>query len=383
MIRSKLFVFLFLFSPPLFSQTVTREQWVKMETEGMIRKGEYDEAIKYLEPYAGMLKTDTSWSELLDCLGELYLLQNEWQKTYDLYHDHIFQKEEDSTLLALSRVYRSAPRLNIPAFPSQNIAFQPSISGTPVIEVKVNGKVFHFWVDTGAGMSVLTTSTAKKCGVKILGNGGNAMAATGITIPTSYAMIDSLRIGQMQVQHLPCLILQNKQLEFRLLGIRIVKIDGIIGWNLLQELSVTFRQDTHQIVFAMPGEKKNGRQDVFWMGVPLFTCTDSTGTPLLFTFDSGANISAVYPQYFPKGDTLHAKEKKVTLGSAGGKRTIRSLTFPRIVLNAGGQKIVLKKTGTDPALSQGLLSPDGVLGINVLSKYNFHFDLRGGVFELK
>ena len=349
----------------------------------MIRKGEYDEAIKYLEPYAGMLKTDTSWSELLDCLGELYLLQNEWQKTYDLYHDHIFQKEEDSTLLALSRVYRSAPRLNIPAFPSQNIAFQPSISGTPVIEVKVNGKVFHFWVDTGAGMSVLTTSTAKKCGVKILGNGGNAMAATGITIPTSYAMIDSLRIGQMQVQHLPCLILQNKQLEFRLLGIRIVKIDGIIGWNLLQELSVTFRQDTHQIVFAMPGEKKNGRQDVFWMGVPLFTCTDSTGTPLLFTFDSGANISAVYPQYFPKGDTLHAKEKKVTLGSAGGKRTIRSLTFPRIVLNAGGQKIVLKKTGTDPALSQGLLSPDGVLGINVLSKYNFHFDLRGGVFELK
>ncbi|HEY6162384.1 MAG TPA: retropepsin-like aspartic protease, partial [Bacteroidia bacterium] len=324
-----------------------------------------------------------SWSELLDCLGELYLLQNEWQKTYDLYHDHIFQKEEDSTLLALSRVYRSAPRLNIPAFPSQNIAFQPSISGTPVIEVKVNGKVFHFWVDTGAGMSVLTTSTAKKCGVKILGNGGNAMAATGITIPTSYAMIDSLRIGQMQVQHLPCLILQNKQLEFRLLGIRIVKIDGIIGWNLLQELSVTFRQDTHQIVFAMPGEKKNGRQDVFWMGVPLFTCTDSTGTPLLFTFDSGANISAVYPQYFPKGDTLHAKEKKVTLGSAGGKRTIRSLTFPRIVLNAGGQKIVLKKTGTDPALSQGLLSPDGVLGINVLSKYNFHFDLRGGVFELK
>src|ERR1051326_1227172 len=221
MIRSKYFLFLLLVPAALLSQTVhqgqviSRKDYVKMEVEGSIRNGEYDEAIKTLEPYAPVLKADTSWTDLLDCLGELYLLQNEWQKIFELYHDHIFREGEDSTLLALSRVYRSAPRLNIPAFSSQNIAFNPSISGTPVIEVTVNGKVFHFWVDTGAGMSVLTASTAKNCGVNILGKGGSAMAATGITIPTSYAMIDSLQIGKMQVQHLPCLILQNKQLEFR------------------------------------------------------------------------------------------------------------------------------------------------------------------------
>ena len=38
------------------------------------------------------------------------------------------------------------------------------------------------------------------------------------------------------------MIFDSKNLEFRIQGISLLKIDGIIGWNLLQELDVEFPQ---------------------------------------------------------------------------------------------------------------------------------------------
>jgi hypothetical protein len=356
---------------------------LRIRVENAVMNGNYQAATRYLEEKQDLISKDTAYSDLLDALGNLYLLQQEWQKIYDLYKDHYFAPSDDSTLLTMSRYLRDKPRMKLDAGKGSAMKFKPSISGTPIISVVVNGKTYRFWVDSGAGMSVLTASVARACGIRQF-SGVNATAATGLVIDIGYGLIDSLRTGSLRVSNLPCLVLGDKQLEFRLAGIKIVDIDGIIGWNLLQELDVTIDHKLKQITFGPSSGKPRPGNPLCWMGVPIVLCNDSLHTPHYFTFDTGANNSAAYPLFAQAYDTAGTYYKSVALGSAGGTTRVRSLTYPRVVLFAGGQKLEMHNLGTDPSLSgRGLLSPDGVLGNKELGKYVLHYDLRGGVFELK
>jgi hypothetical protein len=361
----------------------TRTLW-NIRVENAIMNGNYNAAINFLEANIPALKKDTAYAHMLDCLGNLYLLNNEWEKIYQLYNDHYFEPGDDSTLLTMSRFLRDKPRMTLDAGKGTLLKFKSSISGTPIIKVVINGKVFHFWVDSGAGMSVLTASVAKKCGVKQYA-GVNATAATGNVIDIGYGLIDSLRTGNLRIKDLPCLVLSDKQLEFRLAGIKIVDIDGIIGWNVLQELSVSIDHKLKMISFDPSLGKPKPGNNLCWMSVPLLFCTDTLNTmnPFLYTFDTGANNSAVYPSFYRRTDTTGAIHKTMTLGSAGGTKKIHTLAFPRLVLMAGGQKLVMHDVSTDPSLQEGFMAPEGVLGNKELNKYILHYDLRGGVFELK
>ena len=67
-------------------------------------------------------------------------------------------------------------------------------------------------------------------------------AATGNIVNTIPGLIDSLSIDGLKIYNHHCMIFDSKNLEFRIQGISLLKIDGIIGWNLLQELDVEFPQ---------------------------------------------------------------------------------------------------------------------------------------------
>lgn len=354
---------------------------LKQQGAKLVRNGNPAAAIQFLENNLSTIQSDTTLREMEDWLGAFYLLKKDWTRLIDLYKEMPAISAEDSSLLPMARFFRSySPESISFTNGSTQLPFKHTASGTAIIEVMVNGKKFHFWVDTGAGLTTLSSAVANEAGIHWK-QGSTAIAATGNVIESGFGVIDSLRIGGMNVSNHACLVLDHKQLEFKMLGIKLLKIDGIIGWNLLQELAVTIDNKQKQITFG-PAGKRTNENNFYWMNIPIVACKDSLGHDLNFFLDTGASETAVYPSYAGKADTSKAERKNITLWSAGGKIKTSSLTYPRVAIYVSGWKMVMKSIHTNVPIEDGLFMPDGVFGNKELIKYVIHFDLQKGEFVL-
>ncbi|HWY99194.1 MAG TPA: retropepsin-like aspartic protease [Bacteroidia bacterium] len=374
------FIVFLLVSVAGFGQTIVDS--LKQEVKEQIRAGQYEKALYTLDGNFAVACHDTAG--LFEALINLGLFEQDWNTIIKAYKLHKCQPDEDTTDLVMARFFIKHPDEKILLPQAITIPFKPSSSGTPVIKVKINGKTYHFWFDTGAGMTVLSSTTAEACKVKMHKNeAGLAMAASGNIVSLSPAIIDTLEIGNLKVVNHPCTILSQKDLEFRILGIRILKIDGIIGWNLLQQLDVTVNNKTREISLAPAGENKSDKNNFYWFGQPFIACTDSAArVPFTFFLDTGADSPGVYKAYLKRADTSKAKRKTIALGSAGGVKKMNTLIFPLIKLKAGGQQLVLKNVSQDPHNEDTLFECDGVLGINNFKNKAIHFNMKQGFFEI-
>jgi len=95
-------------------------------------------------------------------------------------------------------------------------------SGSPVIEVRVNGKPLHFLVDTG-GQNVITTSAAKRIGLRVMGR-GIVGGGGGGTVTIRYATAGSVQTGSAVMYRQPFIVLPDEALP---------PVDGIVGYELL------------------------------------------------------------------------------------------------------------------------------------------------------
>jgi predicted aspartyl protease len=374
------FIVFLLVSVAGFGQTTVDS--LKQEVKEQIRAGQYEKALYTLDGNFSVACRDTAG--LFEALINLSLFEQDWNTIIKAYKLHKCQADEDTTDLVMARFFIKHPDEKILLPQAITIPFKPSASGTPMIKVKINGKTYHFWFDTGAGMTVLSSATAEACKVKMhKSEMGLAMAASGNIVNLSPAIIDTLEIGGLKVVNHPCTILSQKDLEFRILGIRVLKIDGIIGWNLLQQLDVTVNNKTREISLAPAGENKSDKNNFYWFGQPFIACTDSAAKiPFTFFLDTGADSPGVYKAYLSRADTSKAKRKTIALGSAGGVKKMNTLIFPLIKLKAGGQQLVLKNVSQDPHNEDTLFECDGVLGINNFKGKTIHFNMKQGFFEV-
>ena len=367
----------------IFSAYVSAQSQ-KDQAEKYIRYGQYSNAIQTLKSIPDTIRNDSINRELNYWLENLYLLEKNWNAIIAL-HKQMKVSDSDTSILTMARLFSKFPEEQIKftskAFP---IEFKPSMTKTPKISVWVNGHKYTFWVDTGAGMTVLSSKTARDCNIKMSADkNASTTAATGKSLAISYGVIDSLRFGQIEAKNHTCLIIDKKQLEFKIAGIRMFKIDGIIGWNLLQELAVTIHRNPNTILFAPSEKEAVVNPNFFWMSYPLVSCADSSGNPLIFGFDTGAASSSLHNAILSKTDTTKAVHKKEIIGSAGGNVKITTLTFPQIKIFADGKKIVLHNASIHPSSEKGIFAPDGTLGWKELLDYTVYFDFRKGVFRLE
>lgn len=98
--------------------------------------------------------------------------------------------------------------------------------GSPVLEVRVNGKQLRFLFDTG-GQNVITTRAAALVGLHAVG-GGTVSGGGGGTAPIRYAVADSVRVGAAEMRRQPFIVLPEESLP---------PIDGIVGYELLSRFA--------------------------------------------------------------------------------------------------------------------------------------------------
>ncbi|MEW6733965.1 MAG: aspartyl protease family protein [Acidobacteriota bacterium] len=119
----------------------------------------------------------------------------------------------------------------------REIKFKLAKIGKPLIVVAatVNGKgPYQFAVDTGASTTVISLELAESLALQ--SQAMPAMIGAGGTVQTSVSAIESLTIGDIEVNHLTVMISDFLSMLSQAIA---TKIDGIVGYNYLKAFRVT------------------------------------------------------------------------------------------------------------------------------------------------
>jgi hypothetical protein len=284
--------------------------------------------------------------------------------------------------------------VDAPAMP-ETIPVMGSSVGTPIIRVAVNGRSHYFWLDTGATMSLLTTDVAADCGVVPLTNDTLAIASAGGRIAARPAVADIVRIGNVTIRNLPIAVLDPNalRLDRRVADGRVVpvKLDGVIGSDVLRRLSVVLDMHAGTISLGRPApghasrvtSRTSKERPIIWIGFPVVRLLTSDGRPVLFGLDTGADSSIVTDAWMdmtPDPELSLARGSVDALGAshAGDLPVVR-----RVTVGDGEYILRLRNVPIVQERRQTFVTLDGVLGADVLAHATLHMDMTNGLFSIR
>ncbi len=288
--------------------------------------------------------------------------------------------------LALARAWAAAEpeTLHFPDAPV-DLPARIGLPGTPEIEVSVNGVQKRFLIDTGAGFTVIASDFAEASGVQAAGDEkAEAGTSTSVRVPIRPAVIREMKLGGLTIQNHPCIIIDRRDLEIKILGfIRILKIDGIIGWNAISRMDMTLDYREKRVVIRKPVPSDRGEPNFFWLGYPIVKASTASGLPFHFGLDTGANTTHVSNAGLSKVDTAGVKMKKTRTGGAGGRiETAMAQEVPVAAFQIGGQAVTFRKIRRGKADFASFFVLDGILGSDAAKNGVMRLDFTNGRFEL-
>lgn len=168
------------------------------------------------------------------------------------------------------------------------------VAGLPRIPVQLNSKTQEVVFDTGANFSVITDSLAIEAGIEIIGRPFKVKAVTGGEVDSRIGIADTLRIGKTTLNNVVFLVFPEQSLSFPEAN---YTIDAILGFPVINALEEVMMVKAERFIITggiVNPEYRNLALD--FLTPVLEVREDSTSLP--FTFDTGANSTALYPGYF-------------------------------------------------------------------------------------
>lgn len=292
--------------------------------------------------------------------------------------------DEENTV-TFARVFQSAPPERI-VFPGTPVVLpiDLSISGVPVITVTVNGKKQKFWIDTGAEMTVLASDVARKCGIAEFKHDiAKLRTATEIMVESWPGVISELKIGDLTIENHPAIVIDKKDLEVRLFKmIKLVKIDGILGWNAIMQLHLEIDYQNGVTTIQKPAINPSPAPNFHYAGVPFLSLSDTSGTPFYFFLDTGANRSSLYQPALSKVDTLQASRETSLVGGAGGTQKIEHVQLTNQSFLLDRHRINFDNISVHGDGEHYFFHYDGVIGSDIAKFGVFVLDFQNGRCEL-
>lgn len=354
----------------------------------LIMDGEYQQATPVLE-YLVDTSSDTI---MVDQSGGLlfstYMLTFDWDALIEL-DTKLPHGLDDMNTIAMIRGWNSQAeeRIHYPDSPI-SMLMEKSISGVPVIDVTVNGVEQTFWVDTGAEFTVLASDIAEDCGVDTIpGTESKVGTSTDEVINLWAGVIDELEIDELTFENHPVFIIPKEHLEFKLLKIfTLVKVDGIIGWNAIQNLKLDIDYANGSIVISKPEIKPKAERNLHFISQPFVTMTDTNGVPLQFFLDTGSNQTALYPPAYSVIDTSGAEMTTSQRGGAGGFQQVSEYSLENQSLILGNTRIDFQKIKGTPQLGDlgaDFIPFDGIIGSDIAQDGRLIIDFQNGWCDLR
>lgn len=215
------------------------------------------------------------------------------------------------------RALATTPTMTANISREATLPMKKDIVGLLRIPVRFGKKSMKFVFDTGANLSVVSEKTARKIGVA-----------------------DEITLGDIAVKNVVFIVMPDKALRF----FKFYKINGIIGFpviNQLKEIRLNYAENT----LTIPAIPTNSEEKNFAMeGLMPLIEIGYRNESMVFTFDTGANATALYPKFYEK----YAAEIDSTCelgtiisGSAGGMEKNRAYKLTNVQMRIAGRDVVL------------------------------------------
>ncbi len=217
------------------------------------------------------------------------------------------------------------------------------------VPVTVNGVSGTYIVDSGANISVICESEARRLGLRIEHTTGKLFGAGALesTYDAEIADASDVWIGKTHLRHVGFLVIPDSSMPF-------VELPegrkGILGIPVLIALG-SIRIDSHDIVQIHPKRIASGREiPLAFDGAMPVTQVSLDGKTLLFTFDTGAShtfLHATFAATFPDLMKAGTKTESKVRGFAGSTNE-ESIELPALRFSLGKEvelksaKVLLK-----------------------------------------
>ncbi len=368
-------------------QAQTEEQLQLNSAVQSMINADYSAAANTLEELIESSSDSVLVSQSVKLLVGIYKLDFNWDGLIQL-NDKLPGDIDDMNTIELVKAWDKANPESI-IYPESPLILpiEKSISGVPVVDVLVNGVPYSFWIDTGAEFTVLSSDITQECGVEPLTTVSSEVStATDHKVRLAPGVIKELRIDDLVFNNHPVFIIGKEDLEFYIFKIfRIFKIDGILGWNAIQNLHLDIDYQQEKIIISKPGFRASGDRNFHFLTQPFITVTDTIGTPLQFFLDTGANNTSIYTSAYAFFDTSSAEISHAKVGGAGGWQNVKQLKFKNQSIVLGSLRINFPTIQGQKPLGdaeEGFILYDGILGSDVAQDGRFILDFQNGYFDI-
>ncbi|MDJ0840487.1 MAG: aspartyl protease family protein [Acidobacteriota bacterium] len=252
---------------------------------------------------------------------------------------------------------------------------------TPEVMARIGSDILHQGIfDTGAGLTVVTESLAKKWGARLIEGDFDLGTGTSKQVRGKLATLARIQVGNLVMHNHHVIVMPDELLTLES-EFKKTRLELIIGWNLIRHARCVI--DYHRKTYSVkPSEGNKGKTNFFWMGYPLVKTASADGQPLLFGLDTGAINTSVGPNLFDKLD-LPTTPITVQVGSVGGFENMETVNTPKLSLRFGKYLYTLEKPHREPNTDSFFVLMDGTLGSDAAAGSRMVIDFPAGRFELR
>lgn len=263
-----------------------------------------------------------------------------------------FTKEELQDEINTQQIWktlRGTRPQSIDKFTKITVAAVKDKAGLITTEVKAKDTVSHFVFDTGAGISCITESIAKKMGVKILPDHNISVESfTGQKNKVRIGVAAEINLGELKIHNAVFLVYPDKAFTF---ADGAYVINGIIGFPIIKELgTITFEKD--KLTFSKESESGANEKNLFVDELRAIVMLKYKNKTLPFNFDSGAKVSlfnkAFYETFKTDLDSIGTLETTKTSSAGAEVVSTEVLVLKDQSISLGNKTIQLPKMEIAP-----------------------------------
>jgi predicted aspartyl protease len=285
--------------------------------------------------------------------------------------------------------FKNVPPKTI-SFRTSSVVMPMSVSpvGTPLVAVRIGGKEYNFWLDTGSSMTMLASDVARDLNiVPLVPDTLEIVTSTG-RVKAHPALLPMLQLGTLVIRNAPTMIVDESLMQMRepkLVELSLkVKIDGIIGFDIIRQLDIEVDYGETSLRVRNPAtSRRESERNMFWVGLPIVRLTSGDGVPLHFGLDTGAQQTFVTETMLDKLQLQAARVESRRVGGLGGEISLRAPVLPDVRLFVRGFPILFRSAVVRAPVYQVLASLDGVLGGDVWNSGIVRIDMTNGIFAVR
>ena len=325
-------------------------------------------------------------SEIL--LSITLLGEQKWARLRDVIADSQLIPDDRTHSAELGRWGKAFAGVDPPVtiMPRSQVTLRMDLSrlGTPTVQVRINGREYQFWLDTGSALTVLSSDVAASAGVAPVGSNTLTVGTFAGVAKATPAVVKRLEIGAIVLLNGPAIVIDADQMRVNVGGRAGVKVDGIIGWDTIRQFSISMDFKHGTITVQKPerlGTIGTPSQNLTWFGQPIVEVRAKSGETLHFALDTGAQVTLVNPSLLNKLSVMSQSSAMRLFGIAqNGGHAVRAI--PALELEVAGKSVELKDLAVHNPTSWNLVNCDGVLGSDISHSGTVRIDATNGLFSL-